>query len=71
MLLYKGVDKEKPYGKEMVIILENIDIPIKQLFELMSISPERKIVVKGEDSIGVITLSNIFEFIMENNLISN
>jgi predicted transcriptional regulator len=57
--LYEGVDSEKPYGKKRITQLEETT-DLKKVFEEMSICPERKLVVKYEDHIGIITLSNIF-----------
>ena len=57
--LYEGVDNEKPYGKKRITQLDETT-DLKKVFEEMSICPERKLVVKYEDHIGIITLSNIF-----------
>ena len=57
--LYEGVDNDKPYGKKRITQLEETT-DLKKVFEEMSICPERKLVVKYEDHIGIITLSNIF-----------
>ena len=59
--LYEGVDDEKPYGKKRIIELKN-DTNLKQVFENMSISPERKLIVKDDNlNFGVIALYDIFK----------
>ena len=57
--LYEGVDNQKPYGKKRITELEE-STNLKKVFEEMSICPERKLIVKYDDHIGIITLSNIF-----------
>ena len=62
--LYEGVDNEKPYGKKRITELEE-STNLKKVFEEMSICPERKLIVKYDDHIGIITLSNIFIELVE------
>ena len=62
--LYEGVDNEKPYGKKRITELEE-STNLKKVFEEMSICPERKLIVKYHDHIGIITLSNIFSELVE------
>ena len=62
--LYEGVDNEKPYGKKRITELEE-STNLKKVFEEMSICPERKLIVKYDDQIGIITLSNIFIELVE------
>ena len=59
--LYEGVDNESPYGKTR-IIESKYDRKLKEVFEDMSISPERKLIIKNENNnIGVIALYDIFK----------
>ena len=59
--LYEGVDNEIPYGKTR-IIESKYDKKLKEVFEDMSISPERKLIIKNDDNnIGVIALYDIFK----------
>ena len=59
--LYEGVDNEIPYGKTR-IIESKYDRKLKEVFEEMSISPERKLIIKNDDNnIGVIALYDIFK----------
>ena len=62
--LYEDIDNEMPYGKRRINEL-NDDTNLKNVFELMNISPERKLIVKYHDHIGIITLSNIFSELVE------
>ena len=62
--LYEGVENEKPYGKKRITELEE-STNLKKVFEEMSICPERKLIVKYDDHIGIITLSNIFIELVE------
>lgn len=64
--LYEGIDEEKPLGKERISIidLEKSDYDLKTIFEMMSISPERKIIVKDKNDLGLITLSSIFKSVI-------
>ena len=62
--LYEGVDNQKPYGKKRITELEE-STNLKKVFEEMSICPERKLIVKYDDHIGIITLSNIFIELVE------
>ena len=64
--LYEGIDEERPLGKERISIIDINDfLDIKTLFEMMSISPERKIIVKENEDLGVITLSTIFKTVIK------
>ena len=53
--LYEGIDEEKPLGKERISIidLEKSDYDLKTIFEMMSVSPERKIIVKDKTDLGL------------------
>ena len=64
--LYEGIDEEKPLGKERISIidLEKSDYDLKTIFEMMSVSPERKIIVKDKTDLGLITLSSIFKSVI-------
>ena len=61
---YEEVDNQKPYGKKRITELEE-STNLKKVFEEMSICPERKLIVKYDDHIGIITLSNIFIELVE------
>jgi hypothetical protein len=53
-----------PYGKERIILCEDPNFDIKETFEKMAISPERKIFVKTKNGQwGIITLSDIFNIL--------
>ena len=59
--LYEGVDDEIPYGKKRIAEL-NDDTNLKKVFEEMSISPERKLVIKNDNkNIGIVALYDIFK----------
>lgn len=58
--LYEGVDDEKPYGKKRIMEIKD-DTNLKQVFEEMSISPERKLIIKNDNNIGVVALYDIFK----------
>ena len=59
--LYEGVDDEIPYGKKRIAEL-NDDTDLKKVFEEMSISPERKLVIKKDNkNIGIVALYDIFK----------
>ena len=59
--LYEGVDDEMPYGKKRIAEL-NDDTNLKKVFEEMSISPERKLVIKNDSKyIGIVALYDIFK----------
>lgn len=62
--LYEDVDNERPLGKDRIVQIEE-DENLKNVFEQMSICPERKLIVKSKDDIGVITLSNIFTTLVD------
>ena len=63
--LYEGIDEEKPLGKERVkyINIKKEKYTMKQIFELLNASPEKKIIVNTGDDLSLITLSNIFRCI--------
>ena len=62
--MYHDIDDELPYGKERIIIFDNGNFKLKDVFENMSISPERKLLIRNEDTLyGIITLSDIFNII--------
>ena len=60
--LYEGVDDELPYGKKRIVEL-NDDTNLKKVFEEMSISPERKLIIKNDNkkNIGIVALYDIFK----------
>ena len=59
--LYEDIDDELPYGKRRIKEL-NDDTNVKKVFEEMSTSPERKLIIKNDDSkIGIIALYDIFK----------
>ena len=59
--LYEGIDDEKPFGKKRIVELEE-DTDLKKVFENLSISPERKLIVKNNNNtIGVVALYDIFK----------
>lgn len=60
--LYEEVDNEKPYGKTRIKELED-GKNLKEVFEEMSISPERKLIIKNDNNknIGVVALYDIFK----------
>ena len=64
MDLYDDIDSERPFGKDRIVEIEEGD-NLKNVFEQMSICPERKLIVKEKDYIGVITLSNIFSNLVD------
>ena len=60
--LYEGIDDKKPYGiKRIVEVGDNTDL--KEVFEKMSVSPERKLIIKNDNAtnIGVVALYDIFK----------
>jgi len=64
--LYKDVTEESPLGKDRIFLCNSLDFNIKELFENMSLSPERKIfaINENEDFIGIITLSDLFKILI-------
>ena len=62
--LYDDIDSERPFGKDRIVEIEEGD-NLKNVFEQMSICPERKLIVKDKNYIGVITLSNIFSNLVD------
>ncbi len=70
--LYEDIDVEKPYGIERLIVLDLEESDVKKTLEMMSVSPERKIIFKGKQSnkpIGILTISDIFKIININDCI--
>jgi hypothetical protein len=62
--LHSDIDDEIPIGKERVILTQLNELNIKDIFEKMSISPERKIIFyDGENIQGLLTLSDLFNII--------
>jgi predicted transcriptional regulator len=61
--LYENVDVEKPLGNKRIIEV-NYEMNLKNIFENMSICPERKLIVKDGNKIGLITLSNCFNHLL-------
>jgi predicted transcriptional regulator len=62
--LYENVDDEKPLGNKRIIEV-NYEMNLKNIFENMSICPERKLIVKDGNKIGLITLSNCFNNLLD------
>ena len=59
--LYEDIDDELPYGIKRIKELTD-DTNLKKVFEEMSTSPERKLIIKNDDSkIGIIALYDIFK----------
>ena len=58
--LYEDIDTTKPYGIKRIIELKD-DSDLKEVFEKMNISPERKIIAKNGEKIGIIALYDIFK----------
>ena len=59
--LYEGVDDERPYGNKRIMELKD-DTNLKEVFEKMSISPERKLIITNDNNnIGVVALYDIFK----------
>ena len=59
--LYEGVDDERPYGNRRIMELKD-DTNLKEVFEKMSISPERKLIITNDNNnIGVVALYDIFK----------
>jgi predicted transcriptional regulator len=59
--LYEGVDNEIPYGKKRIEELVDNTF-LKEVFEKMSISPERKLIIRDEEKrIGIVALYDIFK----------
>ena len=59
--LYEDIDDELPYGKRRIKELTD-DTNLKKVFEEMSTSPERKLIIKNDDTkIGIIALYDIFK----------
>ena len=62
--MYENVDDEKPLGNKRIIEV-NYEMNLKNIFENMSICPERKLIVKDGNKIGLITLSNCFNNLLD------
>ena len=58
--LYEDIDTQKPYGIRRIVEL-NDDTDLKEVFEKMNISPERKIITKNGAKIGIIALYDVFK----------
>jgi hypothetical protein len=53
-----------PLGKERVIICQLYEDNLKDIFEKMAISPEKKIIIKkGDHYCGIISISDIFNLL--------
>lgn len=62
--LYKDIDLTLPLGKERVVICQLGEENLKDIFEKMAISPEKKLVIKnGEHYCGIISISDIFNLL--------
>ena len=64
--LYEGVSDELPLGRDRLFYCKNLDFNIKELFENMSLSPERKIFAMDDNNEfgGIITLSDLFKILI-------
>jgi hypothetical protein len=64
--LYEGVSNEIPLGKDRIFLCKNLNFNIKELFENMSLSPERKIfaIDTNNEFKGIITLSDLFKILI-------
>lgn len=64
--LYEGVSNEIPLGKDRLFMCKNLNFNIKEVFENMSLSPERKIFAVDENNEfkGIITLSDLFKILI-------
>ena len=58
--LYEDIDTEKPYGIKRIVELDD-KTDLKVVFEKMNVSPERKIIAKNGENIGIIALYDIFK----------
>jgi hypothetical protein len=54
---------ELPYGKERILITDKSDFDFKELLEMMTVSPERKIIIDSETAKEIITISDIFNIL--------
>lgn len=65
--LYAGVDEERPLGLSRVCLVDitKEDVDMKALMEMMAVSPERKIIIKKDNDISIITLSSIFKTVID------
>ena len=64
--VYEDIEVERPYGKERIVITELEGTNLKTAMEMMTLSPERKIIFKNKNCdrpIGILTLSDIFKII--------
>lgn len=62
--LYKDIDDTLPLGKERVIFCNLEEENLKDIFEKMAISPEKKIVIKKDNKYcGIISISDIFSLL--------
>jgi len=62
--LYKDIDESPPLGKERVIFCNLEEENLKDVFEKMAISPEKKIVIKkGEHYCGIVSITDIFSLL--------
>ena len=65
--LYKEIDDTLPLGKERVIISQLQIENLKDIFEKMVISPEKKIVIKNDQEFcAIISISDIFNLLSFN-----
>lgn len=58
--LYEDVNNALPYGNKRIHEL-NDETNLKEVFEKMSIAPERKLIIKNGSKIGIIALYDIFK----------
>ena len=69
--LYAGIDMSIPLGEKRITDVY-LNTKIKEIFELMSVCPERKLIVRdiknnednGISDIGIITLYDIFKLLV-------
>ena len=65
--LYKEIDDTLPLGKERVVISQLQIENLKDIFEKMVISPEKKIVIKNDQEFcAIISISDIFNLLSFN-----
>jgi hypothetical protein len=67
--MYKNIDEVLPLGKERIIFIEIGEDNLKDVFEKMAVSPEKKIVVKsGDNYLAIISISDLFNLLSSENI---
>lgn len=60
--LYKNIESQLPLGKDRLIYIQHNESTIKDVFEKIILSPEKKLIVYEEEKLlGIISLSDIFK----------